>query len=62
VIQEGGRIEDAEMRRTFNMGIGYLLVVRAGDASRADRALTGAGERVFEVGEIRAGARSVVYA
>jgi phosphoribosylformylglycinamidine cyclo-ligase len=62
VIQEGGRIEEAEMRRTFNMGIGYLLVVRAGDASRAARALTAGGERVFEVGEIRDGARSVAYA
>jgi phosphoribosylformylglycinamidine cyclo-ligase len=62
VIQEGGQVEEAEMRRTFNMGIGYLLVVRAGDASRAVQALTAAGERVFEVGEIRDGARSVVYA
>lgn len=26
-IQESGRIEDAEMRRTFNMGIGMVLVV-----------------------------------
>jgi phosphoribosylformylglycinamidine cyclo-ligase len=62
VIQEGGQVEEAEMRRTFNMGIGYLLVVRAGDAARAVQALTAAGERVFEVGEIRDGTRSVVYA
>jgi phosphoribosylformylglycinamidine cyclo-ligase len=62
IIQEAGRIEDAEMRRTFNMGLGYLLVVRPGDAARAARSLSAAGERVFDVGEIRAGARSVVYA
>ncbi len=62
IIQEGGRVEDAEMRRTFNMGLGYLLVVRPGDAARAAQALSAAGERVFDVGEIRAGARSVVYA
>lgn len=62
VIQEAGRVEDAEMRRTFNMGIGYLLVVRAGDAGRAAQALTAAGERVFDIGLIRAGVRSVVYA
>jgi phosphoribosylformylglycinamidine cyclo-ligase len=62
IIQEAGRVEDAEMRRTFNMGLGYLLVVRPGDAARAGQALSAAGERVFEVGEIRAGARSVVYA
>jgi phosphoribosylaminoimidazole (AIR) synthetase len=50
------------MRRTFNMGIGYLLVVRVSDAPRAAQALTAGGERVFEVGEIRDGPRSVVYA
>jgi phosphoribosylformylglycinamidine cyclo-ligase len=62
IIQEAGGVEDAEMRRTFNMGLGYLLVVRPDDAARAGQALSAAGERVFEVGEIRAGARSVVYA
>jgi phosphoribosylformylglycinamidine cyclo-ligase len=61
IIQEAGRIEDAEMRRTFNMGLGYLLVVRPGDAARAAQILSAAGERVFDVGEIRAGGRSVVY-
>ena len=50
------------MRRTFNMGLGYLLVVRPADAARAGQALSAAGERVFEVGEVRAGDRSVIYA
>jgi phosphoribosylformylglycinamidine cyclo-ligase len=62
IIQEAGRVEDAEMRRTFNMGLGYLLVVRPGDAARAAQILEAAGERVSEVGEIRAGARKVLYA
>jgi len=62
LIQAGGNVEDVEMRRTFNLGLGYLLVVRASDVDRATRALTAAGERVHEVGEIRHGARSVRYA
>ncbi|KAL6324900.1 hypothetical protein AAG906_019808 [Vitis piasezkii] len=33
-IQEAGRIEDAEMRRTFNMGIGMVLVVSPEASSR----------------------------
>ena len=61
IMQEAGRVEDAEMRRTFNMGLGFLLVVRPGDAAPAAQILSAAGERVFDVGEIRAGARSVVY-
>jgi phosphoribosylaminoimidazole (AIR) synthetase len=44
------------------MGLGFLLVVRPGDSARAAQILGAAGERVFDVGEIRAGARSVVYA
>jgi len=62
IIQEAGLVDDAEMRRTFNMGLGYLLVVRPGDAAGAAQTLSAAGERVFDVGEIKAGARSVVYA
>jgi phosphoribosylformylglycinamidine cyclo-ligase len=62
IIQEAGAVEEAEMRRTFNMGLGYLLIVRPGDAARAAEILSAAGERVFDVGLIRAGSRSVVYA
>src|SRR5437016_5620454 len=57
IMQEAGRVEDAEMRRTFNMGLGFLLVVRPGDAARAAQILSAAGERVLDVGGIRAGAR-----
>ena len=60
-IQEAGGVEDAEMRRAFNMGLGYLVVVPPDQARRAATALEAAGERVFEVGEIRAGAREVEY-
>jgi phosphoribosylformylglycinamidine cyclo-ligase len=59
VIQEAGRVEEAEMRRTFNMGIGYLVVVRPEDAEPARALLGAAGEAVFEIGESEAGAREV---
>ena len=60
-VQAAARVSDEEMRRTFNMGLGFLIVVAAADAAPARRRLEGAGERVFEVGEIRAGARGVQY-
>ena len=62
VLRDAGRVEDAEMRRTFNMGIGYLLVLRPEDAEAAGALLRAAGEDVFEVGEIEAGPRGVRYA
>jgi phosphoribosylformylglycinamidine cyclo-ligase len=45
----------AEMRRTFNCGLGLVAVVAAADAERAKAAFEGAGERAFIVGEIVGG-------
>jgi len=57
-IQRGGRIGDAEMFRTFNMGIGYVLVTARKHADEVVRVL-GGGETVLPIGEIVAGARGV---
>jgi phosphoribosylformylglycinamidine cyclo-ligase len=61
-IQRAAAVDDAEMRRTFNMGLGFLLVVSPGDVAAATKRLGTAGERVFEVGEVVAGAPGVDYA
>jgi phosphoribosylformylglycinamidine cyclo-ligase len=58
-LRRAGRVADAEMFRTFNMGLGYVVVVPAADADRAARLLTEAGERAVPIGEIVAGARGV---
>lgn len=60
-IQERGSIEDAEMLRTFNMGIGMILVASAGDAGRLEAALAARGEPLFRIGEIVPGDRVVSY-
>ena len=54
-----GRVEDAEMFRTFNMGVGYLVVVAEAAADRAAALLAGAGETVLRLGEVVAGERGV---
>ncbi|XP_011014626.1 PREDICTED: phosphoribosylformylglycinamidine cyclo-ligase, chloroplastic/mitochondrial-like [Populus euphratica] len=48
-IQEAGRIEDAEMSRTFNMGIGMVLVVTE-EASR--RILEEGQHKAYRIGEV----------
>jgi phosphoribosylformylglycinamidine cyclo-ligase len=58
-LQEAGRIDDAEMFRTFNMGIGYVVIVRPEAAGTIGARLTAAGEQVFEIGEVVAGERGV---
>jgi phosphoribosylformylglycinamidine cyclo-ligase len=58
-LREAGRVAEAEMYRTFNMGIGYVVIVPAASAERAAAVLTAAGETVRPIGEIVAGARGV---
>src|SRR2546428_1800199 len=58
-LRKAGQVEDAEMFRTFNMGIGYVVIVPAVAAETAARILRGAGEQVARIGEIIAGERGV---
>ena len=58
-LQERGSIAEGELLRTFNCGIGMVIVVRPDDAVEATRLLTEAGETVFDIGEIRSGSGQV---
>ncbi len=52
-LQEHGRVDDAEMARTFNCGIGMVVIVDKANAASATAHLTALGETVFAIGEIR---------
>ncbi|PCG15858.1 MULTISPECIES: phosphoribosylformylglycinamidine cyclo-ligase [Sphingomonas] len=56
-LQAQGGIEPEEMARTFNCGIGMVAIVAADDAAQVAEELTAAGETVFTIGRIEAGAR-----
>ena len=47
-----GNVEDAEMLRVFNCGIGLVLVVAPDDAQSAIDLLVKSGERVYRIGTI----------
>jgi phosphoribosylformylglycinamidine cyclo-ligase len=51
-LQRKGRIETAEMHRTFNCGIGMTLVVAAADVKAALEVLAANGAEAYEVGSI----------
>ncbi|HWM86351.1 MAG TPA: phosphoribosylformylglycinamidine cyclo-ligase [Kofleriaceae bacterium] len=46
-------VEELEMRRTFNLGLGMVLAVAAADADRALAALSAAGQPAAVVGAVR---------
>ena len=56
-LQAQGNIEPGEMARTFNCGVGMVLVVDADDVESVTADLEAAGETVVRVGQITEGER-----
>jgi phosphoribosylformylglycinamidine cyclo-ligase len=59
-LQEQGGIEDAEMRRVFNMGVGYCVIVKPTFAESVAEQLRKMGETVWTIGEIVKGTGKVI--
>jgi phosphoribosylformylglycinamidine cyclo-ligase len=61
-LQAQGAIEPEEMARTFNCGIGMVVVVAPDQAGAVASGLEAAGETVFEIGGIEAGDKGCTVA
>ncbi|MCG8473642.1 MAG: phosphoribosylformylglycinamidine cyclo-ligase [Desulfobacterales bacterium] len=55
LIQEMGGIEPSEMYKTFNMGIGFILVVDASEAQAVLETIHASGEKAFCIGSVTKG-------
>jgi phosphoribosylformylglycinamidine cyclo-ligase len=60
-LQQRGQVDEAEMYRVFNMGIGFVLVLPARRSTNAIARLWLARVPAFRIGEIRRGARGIEY-
>ncbi len=64
-LAEIGNVEVAEMRRTFNCGVGMIVIVASEDAGKAIQLLNEQGENAWQIGRVIAGdpdaARAVQY-
>ena len=60
-LQELGNVPQEEMLRTFNMGLGMLLVVSSSKFKKAQTVLDRIGEKAYTVGRIVKGDRKVMY-
>ncbi|MGQ9607807.1 MAG: phosphoribosylformylglycinamidine cyclo-ligase [bacterium] len=59
-LQKRGDIEESEMFRVFNMGIGMIIIVSPEDADSIMNELKSAGEKTYKIGVIIEGNRKVV--
>ena len=60
-LQKLGNVAPDEMLRTFNMGLGMLIVVPAAKFKKAQTVLDKIGEKAYTVGRIVKGDRKVMY-
>lgn len=61
LIQKIGQIEDKEMYRTFNMGIGYVLVAPKENADAILNTVREQGENAWIIGQVSMGKGGVVF-
>jgi phosphoribosylformylglycinamidine cyclo-ligase len=59
LMQQLGNVSEFEMYRTFNMGVGMVIVCAEADASKIKTHFSEQGERSFEIGRVVAGDREV---
>ena len=62
LIKKMGKVPDDEMRMTFNMGIGYIIVIPETEADKAISILKKTGYASFVIGTIGKGGRDIRYA
>jgi phosphoribosylformylglycinamidine cyclo-ligase len=60
-LQQLGNVPQEEMLRTFNMGLGMLLVVPSAKFKKAQSVLERVGEKAYTIGRIIKGERKVTY-
>jgi len=60
-LQTSGSVSESEALEVWNMGVGYLLIVRRDDTDAIERALAAAGHGSHRVGEITSGDREVRF-
>ncbi len=60
-VCEKAHLSEQEALKTFNMGIGLVLIVDPAEAERVEALMSEAGESPYRIGSITAGTGKVVY-
>jgi phosphoribosylformylglycinamidine cyclo-ligase len=54
-MQQIGNVSETEMHRTFNMGVGMVIICAEADAASVRTHIEARGEQIFEIGRVVAG-------
>ena len=60
LMQKIGNVSEKEMFRTFNMGIGMVIICATADVARVKDQVEARGEKCFEIGEVVEGNEEVI--
>jgi phosphoribosylformylglycinamidine cyclo-ligase len=60
-LRAAGGVAETEMRRTFNLGLGMVLIAAAEEAARIEADLASRNEPCYRIGEVAAGERQVSF-
>jgi phosphoribosylformylglycinamidine cyclo-ligase len=60
-LQEQAKLSFADAARVWNMGIGYVVIVRREDTAACADALQSAGQACLEIGEVVEGMQTVIW-
>jgi phosphoribosylformylglycinamidine cyclo-ligase len=61
LLQRIGSVSESEMFRTFNMGVGMVIVCAAGAVSEIKEHLSALGEKCYEIGKVKRGKHEVAF-
>jgi phosphoribosylformylglycinamidine cyclo-ligase len=62
LLKRLGKVEEGEMFRDFNMGVGFILIVPEDEGDRVISAANRLGEKASIIGQIEKGKKTVQYA
>jgi phosphoribosylformylglycinamidine cyclo-ligase len=61
LMQQLGNVSETEMHRTFNMGVGMVVVCAEQDAAAIRTHVEARGEKIFQIGRVVEGTRNVEF-
>jgi phosphoribosylformylglycinamidine cyclo-ligase len=61
LMQRLGNVSETEMHRTFNMGVGMVVICANADAAAIRSHVETRGEKIYEIGRVVAGEREVKF-